>query len=84
MKCPNCGKETAEDSIFCEQCGTKLEKKKSHKTLWIIIAVVIAIAAGLIAFSLENKSASKTEDPEEEGYELVYDEEGGYYYYEYN
>ena len=26
MKCPNCGKEIANDSVFCEFCGTKLER----------------------------------------------------------
>lgn len=25
MKCPNCGKEIADDSKFCEYCGTKVE-----------------------------------------------------------
>lgn len=26
MKCPKCGKEIANDSVFCEYCGTQLEQ----------------------------------------------------------
>lgn len=25
MKCPNCGKEIANDSVFCEYCGAKMK-----------------------------------------------------------
>lgn len=25
MKCPNCGKEIASDSFFCEWCGIKIQ-----------------------------------------------------------
>ncbi len=28
MKCPNCGREIADDSKFCDFCGTKIEEKK--------------------------------------------------------
>ncbi len=27
IKCPQCGKEFEEDSLFCDECGAKLEKK---------------------------------------------------------
>lgn len=27
MKCPNCGKEIANESVFCEYCGTKVSNK---------------------------------------------------------
>ena len=26
MKCPNCGKEIANDSVFCEYCGTRVKE----------------------------------------------------------
>ena len=44
MKCPNCGKEIAEGSVFCEFCGAQVAKpKKSHKVLWITLVVLILI-----------------------------------------
>lgn len=27
MKCPNCGKEIADDSVFCEYCGTRVQNQ---------------------------------------------------------
>ena len=47
MKCPNCGKEIADDSLFCELCGAHIAKpKKGHKALWITLVVLIFV--GLI------------------------------------
>jgi predicted nucleic acid-binding Zn ribbon protein len=31
MKCPKCGKEIANDSVFCEFCGTKVK----HTSQWV-------------------------------------------------
>jgi hypothetical protein len=31
MKCPNCGKEIANDSVFCEFCGAKVEVAKQSQ-----------------------------------------------------
>ena len=41
MKCKYCGKEIDDDSVFCEQCGAKVEKKSSWK--WWVIGGVVAI-----------------------------------------
>jgi len=64
MKCPNCGKEIANDSVYCEYCGVKLEKKGSSKVLWIIIAAVVGvalIACILLLLPKGNKQVQKEE-----------------------
>lgn len=44
--CPNCGKEIAEGSVFCEYCGAKVNKKSSKRWSWIVVIVVcFAVAA---------------------------------------
>ena len=39
MKCPKCGNEIANDSVFCESCGAKLNlapsKLKESSRIWI-------------------------------------------------
>ena len=51
MKCTNCGKEIANDSKFCEYCGTKVKKAKSRKPFWIVLALcVIALFVGIIIY----------------------------------
>lgn len=46
MKCPKCGKEIANDSLFCEYCGTKLSKPNSKIGLLLIAmgALVLLIS----------------------------------------
>ena len=43
MKCSKCGKEIANDSVFCEYCGTKVKIPKSKKALWITLAILLAL-----------------------------------------
>lgn len=62
MKCPSCGKEIAEDSLFCEYCGTKLESvasvppeqkihSKSRTPLWMILALLpFVIIGGVVIY----------------------------------
>lgn len=54
MKCNHCGAEIANDSVFCEHCGTKAEPKKNRKWLkptLIVggIVLLIGIILGIIA-----------------------------------
>lgn len=54
MKCKQCGADTPDDSVFCEQCGAKIKDsapKTSKKkwALWIgVLAAVAAIAIVLV------------------------------------
>lgn len=46
MKCPNCGKEIAEDSKFCEFCGKKIQSMGDNKKktiLWVSLALTFFI-----------------------------------------
>ena len=48
MRCPKCGKEIPNDSIFCEACGARM--KKSRKALWITLSIVFVLVAGVVLF----------------------------------
>jgi len=44
MKCPNCGKEIANDSFFCEYCGTQIKPiKKVRKAPWVVMTIVFGV-----------------------------------------
>lgn len=60
MKCPNCGHETADDSIFCEHCGTKIEEFKTPEndqmpqqpkpiSGWLAFFLWVGIGLGAVA-----------------------------------
>lgn len=63
MECRFCGKEIPENEQHCPFCGRDLtsketEKKKDYTPL-IIVAVMIVIAIGVIAFSLHQKKEAE-------------------------
>ena len=65
MKCPNCGKEIADDSKFCEHCGTKIRKshkwgKGGLKFLWIPLVVILLGVIASLYFARDNKTNVKT------------------------
>lgn len=62
MKCLNCGKEIANDSVFCEYCGTKIHKEISRKAIWGIMAVMILfLVIGIICINGTRENVSKEE-----------------------
>ena len=44
MECPKCGKKIADDSVFCENCGKKINMSNSKKMLWIVLSVVLLLS----------------------------------------
>lgn len=42
-KCPNCKREIADGSMFCEYCGYQI--KRSKKPLWIVLSVASLVIA---------------------------------------
>lgn len=48
MRCPNCGKEIANDSVFCEYCGTKLNIEP-NTPMWLKFMNVIGLSLLAIA-----------------------------------
>ena len=63
MRCPKCGKEIANDSVFCEFCGervtnTSLGEKSYIKA--VIVGICALIFAIIIGFYILNHSASNS------------------------
>ena len=57
MKCPNCKSEIDNDSLYCEDCGTKVHKK-TKTWPWVVI-VVIVMAGGLGYYLLKQDNAEE-------------------------
>ncbi len=43
MKCSKCGKEIANDSNYCEYCGTRVKSSNDNKPIWIILATLFIL-----------------------------------------
>lgn len=59
MKCPKCGREIDNDSIYCEYCGVKLDEVQGRIPIWIMLAVlsVLCMLGGLgIVYNRGNHS----------------------------
>ena len=46
MKCPKCGKEIANDSNFCEYCGSSVSNNHRKKTIWITLGLIVVSFIG--------------------------------------
>ena len=63
--CPNCGAQNKGTDNFCSNCGarnpSREPEKKSHATLWVVIAALLAgTILGTFAYcSLTGKSVSE-------------------------
>jgi hypothetical protein len=74
MKCPHCGKEIANDSVFCEYCGEKIKnlpssqpvqfaptkKSKFQMLAWIVGvgAVAVLLIIGVITYVVLSSSSN--------------------------
>lgn len=76
MKCPNCGKEIADDSVFCEFCGTKLstsENPKRKKVKWLPFFMGgLCVIVGIVIVAIISSDAGKV------SYDSYSDEESTY------
>ena len=69
MKCPKCGKEIANDSQFCEFCGTKINlvstksQSPQSRKLWKILTAILCIIVfgGILYYEHEQAEAARIE-----------------------
>lgn len=59
MKCPNCKKEVAKGSVFCEYCGAKLPRRKLRITIMVIMLLLITIP---LVYYKYNQTQQKREE----------------------
>jgi len=59
MKCPNCGREIANDSNYCEYCGKKVKTSSKAPLRIIIVLTVIILAVVILVSLLRQGSAPK-------------------------
>lgn len=65
MKCKHCGKEIANESKFCEYCGTENKSNKSNRWQRILLIVCVAVvmcctATALLGFTYYHPTSSST------------------------
>lgn len=65
MKCPNCGAEIANDSLFCENCGVKItSSKKPSKKKWVpwVTGILAFIVSFIVVAALLDKNDSSSSE----------------------
>ena len=58
MKCPNCGKEIANDSLFCEYCGAKVKKATKKWVPWVAGILVFIVSFVVVSVLLDKDDSS--------------------------
>lgn len=64
MKCPNCGKEIVNDSVFCEYCGEKIVQSSAKKKLpiWLIVGAAVLIVGVVLGIGMSSNEATNLPD----------------------
>ncbi len=75
MKCTNCGREIANDSVFCEFCGSKVQKqqppvkKENNTALWVTLGIIgFLIVGGIFVSIIMNYSSNNYSSIDDNGY----------------
>ncbi len=72
MKCPKCGKEIANDSVFCEYCGEQIKKNNRVKNPWRLIAfLLMAVVAVGVVYVLVHQFGNDTDDLRQDSFYLT-------------
>jgi predicted nucleic acid-binding Zn ribbon protein len=72
MKCPKCGKEIANDSVFCEYCGEQIKKNNRVKNPWRLIAFLfMAVVAVGAVYVLVHQFGNDTDDLRQDSFYLT-------------
>ena len=79
MKCPKCGKEIANDIVYCEYCGEKVVPVAAKKKLplWLIIVGALIVVALIVIFCYDSSPESQPLPDEEALVQEVTDSTSG-------
>ena len=60
MKCSKCGKNIADDSNFCEYCGSPVSNNRRRKTTWITLGLILVSFIGFAFLWMGIRSGGQT------------------------
>ena len=80
MKCPICGKEIANGSMFCEYCGVQVKKNRKPLLITLFVVIVLILLGRFVYVYNEYEALTYEEVAKQREYARTHGSSNGYEY----